>query len=218
MQRTNIEYTEGKKHISSHGYVKVYIGRKNPLADSKGFAYEHRLVAMKKLGRPLVDKERAHHKDENKTNNSDDNIKVVNGNFEHYVFHRKSGKPRRMPNEKNHLVSCECGCGNQFFKYDMGGRPRRFVSGHRSKKLRSLCKCGCGEIVKTIGKHYKPGHSSQRQFKLKNNREILCGCGCGEKLMKYDSLGRERKYINGHYVRIQWEIQKLNGLNQFGIR
>jgi len=203
MQKTNIEYHEGKKHISSHGYVKVYIGRKHPLSDSKGFAYEHRLVAIKILGRSMVDGEIIHHIDGDRTNNSEDNIKIVNGNFEHYVFHRNPENNLRLPNEKNTLVKCGCGCGKQFLKYDTCGRPRRFISGHNGKKQRALCRCGCGEIVKTIGRNYKPGHWSQRHFKLKNNKKILCGCGCGEKLMKYDSLGRERKYINGHYMRIK---------------
>ena len=27
--------------VSSHGYVKVRVGRGHPLADSRGFAYEH---------------------------------------------------------------------------------------------------------------------------------------------------------------------------------
>ena len=49
MNKTNIEI--GKKHISSHGYVKVYIGRNHPKADSSGYAYEHRLIAEDILGR-----------------------------------------------------------------------------------------------------------------------------------------------------------------------
>jgi hypothetical protein len=27
-------------------------------------------------------------------------------------------------------VSCECGCGQVFPRFDRAGRPRRFVSGH----------------------------------------------------------------------------------------
>ena len=31
---------------------------------------------------------------------------------------------------------------------------------------------------------------------------IECACGCGEKFNKYDSRGRERKYIKGHFNKI----------------
>lgn len=36
--------------------------------------------------------------------------------------------------------------------------------------------------------------------------QIPCGCGCGKTMTKFDRNGRERKYLNGHYMKF---IQKL---------
>ena len=200
MNKTGIE---GKKHISSHGYVKVYVGRKHSMADGSGYAYEHRIIAEQILGRALMPNEKVHHIDGNRQNNSPENILVVDGNREHYVFHRKN-QNLRLPNEANEVIFCECGCGKTFKKYDVSGRPRRYVSGHNTEsKPRNLCACGCGEIVKTFGRKYRPNHWSERHKRLMKNEVILCACGCNQKLEKFDKWGRERKYLNGHYNR--WE-------------
>lgn len=55
-------------------YVVIYLGKKNGKKIQK---YEHRIVAEKMLGRPLKKNEIVHHKDENKRNNSPDNIVVM---------------------------------------------------------------------------------------------------------------------------------------------
>jgi hypothetical protein len=52
----------GGKHIAPNGYVKVYVGTAHHLADGKGYAYEHRLVAEEKLGRLLLPGEIVHHR------------------------------------------------------------------------------------------------------------------------------------------------------------
>ena len=41
------------------------------------------------------------------------------------------------------------------------------------------------------------------------NPTIDCGCGCGGTRLKYDNCGRERKYINGHYIKLN------NPMNNF---
>ncbi len=51
----------GGKTVSSHGYVKILVGIGHHLADSKGYAYEHRLVAEETLGRRLEPEEQVHH-------------------------------------------------------------------------------------------------------------------------------------------------------------
>jgi hypothetical protein len=116
--------------ISSHGYVKVYVGRGHHLSDSKGYAYEHRVVAERILGRPLRDGEQVHHKDGRKTNNDPSNIEVQHDIEHHAVFHRKGGKDLQMPGEENRVVSCSCGCGAELYRYDQWGRPRDFITGH----------------------------------------------------------------------------------------
>jgi len=137
MNKTGIEFKAGKKHISQHGYVKVYIGRKHPWSDSKGYAYEHRLVAAKILGRWPKRNEIIHHINGDKVDNRRENIKITHGNHGHYLHHRKNHRLRN-PGEPNITVSCECGCGNTFRKYDQVGRPRRFVSGHNFPRGNSL--------------------------------------------------------------------------------
>jgi len=131
MNKTGVE---GKKHISSHGYIKVYVGRSHPKADASGFAYEHRLIVEKIIGRDLRKNEKIHHIDGNKENNEPSNLTVVNGNAQHYVFHREKGCARRLPSENNPVVECECGCEAPFKKYDRWGRPRRYVSGHNPRE------------------------------------------------------------------------------------
>jgi hypothetical protein len=36
---------KGGKTVTSRGYVLVWVGKDHPLADVRGYAYEHRLVA-----------------------------------------------------------------------------------------------------------------------------------------------------------------------------
>ena len=130
MNKTNIEYLEGKTHISSHGYIKVYIGRKDPRSDVSGFAYRHRLVAEKKLGRPLKENEVVHHLDGDKTNDDPVNIIINSSLGEHRTYHRKPDSNLQKIGESNSLAMCTCGCGSTFLKYDKNGRPRKYISGH----------------------------------------------------------------------------------------
>lgn len=122
----------GGRSIASNGYVLIRVGVGHPLADVRGYVYEHRLVATKILGRPLAKGELVHHRNGDKTDNRPENLEVVRDNAEHFYRHRKRESGRRMPGEDNPIVRCECGCGAVFLKFDMGGRPRRFVSGHNT--------------------------------------------------------------------------------------
>lgn len=118
--------------VASNGYILVRVGKNHPLADVRGYAYEHRVVAEEKIGRSLLDNEHVHHVDENKQNNSPENLEVLTTQ-EHRFQHRKtSGK--RAPGEENPMVACACGCEQTFTRYDGINRPRKFLPGHNPQE------------------------------------------------------------------------------------
>lgn len=119
----------GGRSIASNGYVLIRVGAGHPLADVRGYAYEHRLVAFAMLGRQLRDDEVVHHRDGNKQNNGWHNLEVLT-HAEHHAEHRTGERGLRMPGEPNPDVNCACGCGGAFPKYDASNRPRRFITGH----------------------------------------------------------------------------------------
>ena len=44
---------KGGRVIDPRGYILVRVGKDHPLADVRGYAYEHRLFAEKYIGRKL---------------------------------------------------------------------------------------------------------------------------------------------------------------------
>lgn len=128
--RENNSNWRGGRSIASHGYVLIRVGTDHHLADVRGYAYEHRLVAERKLGRRLRKGEIPHHIDGNPQNNSPENIEVMRSAWHHRAEHRTSGKWRRNPGERNPMVMCACGCGARFRRFDALNRARRFVAGH----------------------------------------------------------------------------------------
>lgn len=142
-ENSNIEWTDqvgqrnpnwrGGRIVASNGYVIVRVGTAHHLSDVRGYAYEHRIVAESIIGRQLLPGEIVHHVDGDKQNNTPSNLRVVNGNAEHFLHHRKRSD-LQMPKEHNITIACECGCGAKLAKFDCCGRPRRFISGHNPQK------------------------------------------------------------------------------------
>ncbi len=124
----------GGRSVASNGYVLIKVGVGHPLADVRGYAYEHRLVAFAKLGRALRRGEVVHHIDGDKTNNAWSNIEVLT-RAGHALEHRRYDRGLRRPGQANRLVSCACGCGARMRRFDHQGRPRRFVSGHNGRAV-----------------------------------------------------------------------------------
>lgn len=122
--------------VASNGYVLVRVGKAHHLADVRGYAYEHRLVAEEKLGRRLLPGEIAHHVNADKQDNRPENIEVVASIAHHMAEHRRRDKGLRNPGELNPVISCECGCGATLSRYDDARRPRRFITGHNLKVAR----------------------------------------------------------------------------------
>lgn len=124
---------KGGRAVASNGYVLIKVGVGHHLADVRGYAYEHRLVAeLVVIGRRLRPGEIVHHIDGNKANNAPENLEVVLGVAEHRLHHRTKESGLRMPGEANQTIACACGCGSTFAKFDTSGRPRRFVTGHNT--------------------------------------------------------------------------------------
>jgi hypothetical protein len=119
---------KGGRTVTRSGYVLIRVPS-HPDSDVRGYIYEHRLVAERILGRRLDRSEHVHHRNHVKSDNRDENLLVTSGPTEHKVHHRLRGD-LRMPGEENPVVTCLCGCGGRFDRYDRWGRPRRYISGH----------------------------------------------------------------------------------------
>ena len=134
--------------FASQGYILVRVGKSHHLADYRGYAYEHRVEAEKKLGRKLLAGEKVHHADTNKRNNEHDNLIVVSGDAEHAVHHRRVDRkvPLRTPGQENPIIDCACGCGARISRYDASNRPRRFVTGHNNYAQRRKPRAGSGTV------------------------------------------------------------------------
>lgn len=122
----------GGRSLASNGYVLVRVGIGHHLADVRGYAYEHRLVAEQKTGRWLLPNEHVHHIDGNKQNNKPDNLEVLTSS-QHRFQHRLKSSGRKLPDEVNWIRPCNCGCGQSFYRYDENGRPRDYIAGHNMR-------------------------------------------------------------------------------------
>ena len=125
-------FWKGGRSVASSGYVLIRVGVDHHLADKRGYAYEHRLVAEEKIGRRLVSGEQVHHINGNKQDNRAENLEVTASLAHHRVHHRTPGRGLRMPGEGNPVIACACGCGRLLNHYDSSGRPRSFITGHNT--------------------------------------------------------------------------------------
>lgn len=102
---------KGGRITDPTGYVLVRVGVGHPLADCRGYAYEHRLKAQKTLGRQVT-------------------------LLEHGLKRRRGGAAKRLPDEPNPLISCACGCGGTLERYDRWRRERRFLPDHNIRLMK----------------------------------------------------------------------------------
>lgn len=133
----------GGRSVSSNGYVLLRVGKNHPLADVRGYVYEHRLKAWES-GQDVIGKH-VHHDDEDRQHNAIENLEPLTP-AEHHFRHRKRDAGLRLPGEPNRVVECACKCGAKFDLYDSNGRPRKYVSGHNKPDAPAV-----KELLRLIG-------------------------------------------------------------------
>lgn len=217
---------KGGRSIASNGYVLIRVDKSHLLSDSRGYAYEHRLVAFEKIGRLLTSLEQVHHINGDRTDNRPENLEVLTI-AEHGLKHRSENSNRKLPDQENELVKCACGCGEVFSRFDTSGRPRAYIAGHNSPKinLESILDFVGDRLVTNKEISLALGHPlltvQKKMLNLQNRHKITkikgakycqaqyadlylanplidCACGCGERFNKFDDSGRTRKYRPGH--------------------
>ena len=70
----------GGRFLDKNGYYRVYVGNLK-------YAYEHKVIMSKALGRELKTEEKVHHIDCNKINNDISNLYVCSDKKEHSILH-----------------------------------------------------------------------------------------------------------------------------------
>lgn len=157
---------KGGRTVTSHGYVLVK-APDHPDADTRGYVYEHRLVAEQKLGRRLESDEHVHHKNEDRQDNRWENLEVLH-ETEH-LSRRHSSPDLRKPGEENPVVECACGCGETFEKYDEWGRPRERVPGHTEYALSTPAKDDILGVLRESG----PLHRSNIAERVERSLNVV---------------------------------------------
>ena len=91
-----------KKLVKKCDYIYAVVPE-HPKATKNGYVLQHRIVAENQLGRMLLDNEIVHHKDENKKNNEESNLEVLD-RVEHLRLH---GQEKGLKVAELLCVNCE---------------------------------------------------------------------------------------------------------------
>ena len=79
---------KGGKRKRPDGYLEI-LSNNHPNKTKDGYVLEHRLVMEKHIKRYLTKEEIVHHIDENKSNNSIDNLELLSSRSEHSKLHHR---------------------------------------------------------------------------------------------------------------------------------
>lgn len=146
---------------SINGYAYEY----NPVdtrANASGILYLHIVAAERMLGRQLKEGEVVHHKDENKSNNSPDNLIVFRTKSDHTRFHSSNPAAIYLVHNEDGSYSCYrreaiCStCGNKVYRYgckcpQCAQIDQRKVQRPSRNELKSLIR---SSTFKDIGEKY----------------------------------------------------------------
>lgn len=114
------------------GYKYCRTDPPHPKRNSKNLYPLHRVVMENKLGRLLISGEEVHHRDENKSNNSPDNLEVLTKE-KHSRLHSLEKAPASMV-----VVCAHC-------KTEFSIKPYRFrLRASRNKNSKIYCSRACG--------------------------------------------------------------------------
>lgn len=126
-----------KRYKDSAGYIRIYLPE-HEKSTSNGWVFEHIVLAEQKLGRSLKKNEEVHHINAIRDDNNLENLEVLS-KFKHRSLHGKRNDLRKEF-EENIEVYCACGCEKKLWKYDIQGRPRKYILGHHTRKEKIIMK------------------------------------------------------------------------------
>lgn len=66
----------GDTQVNKGGYVLMFVGHDDPMADKRGYCLQHRWVMAQILGRPLFQNENVHHKNGNRQDNRPQHLEL----------------------------------------------------------------------------------------------------------------------------------------------
>ncbi len=79
------------------------------------------------------------------------------------------------------LTTCECGCGQEFSRFDLRNRERRFIDKHRKKAKKETSCMICGKKF-----HIKP-------YLVKKNKNSFCSKECYRRFLIGRPTGRRKE-------------------------
>lgn len=122
------------------GYMYCRTNPVHPKANSKGLYPLHRVIVENKLGRLLKTEEEVHHKNEDKSDNSPENLEVLT-KAQHAALHRKV----------NEIALVCSNCGKDFLLKPYAYRLRI----KRNKSGAIFCSRSCGATVQPRGHRFE---------------------------------------------------------------
>ena len=152
---------KGGRTTDPRGYVLIKMPE-HPVADVRGYVYEHRLVMERELGRLLAKGERVRHDDNDPGNNGPLNLRLIS------------------PLDYGVMTACACGCGTAMTVLDDAGRVRRYVSGHNAVR-------GVREGARPRS---ETGAALDPEWRAEKLAEFggRCAYGCGRPATQWDHL------------------------------